>query len=62
MTENLHRLPCNVRLRYLNLQSLLHRRRRGDMIMTFKIMTGSVRLYKSKLFNLRENSITRGHH
>ena len=30
------------------------------MIMTFKIMT-DVRLDKSKRFNLRENSITRGH-
>ena len=31
------------------------------MITTFKIMTGRVRLVKSKLFNLRENNITRGH-
>ena len=50
-----------VRLRYLNLPSLLHRRRRGDMILTFKMMTARVRLDKSKLFDLRENSITRGH-
>ena len=61
MIENLHHLPYDVRLRYLNLPSLLHRRRRGDMIMTFKIMTGRVRLDKSKLFDLRENSKTRGH-
>ena len=61
MIENLHHLPYDVGLRYLNLPSLLHRRRRGDMIMTFKIMTGRVRLDKSKLFDLRENSKTRGH-
>ena len=29
-----------------------------DMMMTFKIMTERARLGKSKLFNLRENSIT----
>ena len=31
------------------------------MIMKFKIMTGRVRLDKSKLFDLRENSKTCGH-
>ena len=61
MIKNLQHLPYDVRLRYLNLPSLLHRRRRGDMIMTFKIMTGRVRLNKSELFNLRENNVTRGH-
>ena len=61
MIENLHHLPYDVRLRFLNLPYLLHRRRRGDMIMTFKMMTGRVRIDKSKLFNLRENSITCGH-
>ena len=61
MIENLQHLPYDVRLRYLNLPSLLHRRRRGDMIMAFKIMTGRVRLNKSELFNLRENNVTRGH-
>ena len=61
MIQNLGNLSYDLRLRYLNLPSLQHRRRRGDMIMTYKIMTGCVRVDKKQLFNLRENSTTRGH-
>ena len=56
MIENLHHLPYDVRLRYLCCTG-----EDAVMIMTFKIMTGRVRLDKSKLFDLRENSKTRGH-
>ena len=58
MIQNMGNLSYDLRLRYLNLPSLQHRRRRGDMIMTYKIMKGCVRVDKKLLFNLRENSTT----
>ena len=61
MIPRLRNLSYDLRLRHLNLPSLQHRRRRGDMIMAYKIMTGRVRVDKHELFNLRVNSTTRGH-
>ena len=40
LISNISNLSYETRLRYLNLPSLHHRRRRGDMITVFKILTG----------------------
>ena len=56
------KLISNIsRLRYLNLPSLHHRRRRGDMITVFKILTGRLNVDKSKFFEMQLNTNTRGH-
>ena len=54
--------PYKDRLRQLNLPSLQHRRRRGDMIMTYKILTGKVNLEKEAFFTLSSNQTNRGSH
>ena len=61
MIRNLRNLSYDSRLRHLNLPSLHHRRRRGDMVMANNNMTGRVRVDKHNLFNLRLNSTTHGH-
>ena len=48
------------RLRSLNMPSLLHRRRRGDMIYTYKILTGKIDRDKDEFFKV-SNATTRGH-
>ena len=48
------------RLHCLDLPSLMHRRRRGDMIYTYKIMTGKINVNKSSFFKMTQLS-TRGH-
>ena len=47
---NIKDLPYRERLRHLNLPSLYHRRKRGDMINTYKIITGKVNMDKQSLF------------
>ena len=42
MIPNLRNLSYDLRLRHLNLPSWHHRRRRGDMVMAYSIMTGKV--------------------
>ena len=59
MIPNLRNLSYDLRLRHLNLPSLHHRRRRGDMVMPYN-MTGKVRIDTHNIFNLRMNSTTRG--
>ena len=49
------------RLRHLNMPSLLHRRRRGDMIEMFKIMKGSVNTNKENYFEPAREVRTRSH-
>ena len=44
MIPNFRNLSYDLRLRHLNLPSLHHRRRRGDMVMAYNIMTGKVRI------------------
>ena len=58
----LSKLPYEDRLRKLNLPSLQHRRRRGDMIMTYKILTDKVNLEKESFFTLSSNRTNRGSH
>ena len=45
------------RLRSLNLPSLQHRRGRGDMIFTYKIMSGKVKLKPSKIFTMAKKTM-----
>ena len=61
MIPNLRNLSYDLRLRHLNLPSLHHRRRRGDIVMAYNIMTGKERIDTHNIFNLRMNSTTRGH-
>ena len=49
------------RLRKLNMPSLCHRRLRGDMINTYKIVTGSYKVDKSIFFQPARETTTRGH-
>ena len=48
------------RLKALDLPSLEYRRKRGDMIMYYKIMTGKVEINRRDLFTLNQHN-TRGH-
>ena len=54
MLTNLGELPYPRRLEIINLPSLAYRRRRGDMIMVYKIMRGKIRLKREDLFTLNE--------
>ena len=54
-------MPYTYILEALRLPSLYHRRRRGDMIQTFKILKGIDRLDPGGFFSLAEKSHTRGH-
>ena len=49
------------RLKKLKLPSLAHRRRRGDMIQTFKIIKGIEDIPSKRFFKLCTSSSTRGH-
>ena len=49
------------RLKKLKLPSLAHRRRRGDMIQTFKIIKGIEDIPSERFFRLCTSSSTRGH-
>ena len=53
-------LPYDQRLKILKLPSLMYRRRRGDMLQTFKIVTNRVNINKDKFLKLNEMQ-TRGH-
>ena len=55
-------LTYDERLRRLNLPSLQHRRRRGDMIMTYKIISGKVNLERDDFFTFSGNQTNRGSH
>ena len=48
------------RLRELHLPSLLHRRRRGDMIFAYKLVTGRLNINKDDFFRI-SHLTTRGH-
>ena len=54
-------LPYEDRLKALKLPSLYHRRERGDMIQTYKIMTGRDRVNQGKVLPLSNITNTRGH-
>jgi len=54
-------LPYDKRLRVLKLPSLQHRRRRGDMIQTYKILNEIDRIDSAIFFELSGASVTRCH-
>ena len=60
MIPCLSNLSYENRIRSLNMPSLHHRRKRGDMITTYKIMTKRYRVQNEKLFHIR-HCTTRGH-
>ena len=60
LIQTIRDLSYEERLRHLNLPSLQHRRRRGDMIYAFKIFTGAVGIKKEDFFEISPSS-TRGH-
>lgn len=62
VVSQLSSLTYDERLRRLKLPSLQHRRRRGDMIMTYKIMTGKVNLKNDEFFTFSSNQTNRGSH
>ena len=53
--------PYEERLKALQLQSLVYRRKRGDMITMYKIINDQVRLDSYKLFTPLPTSASRGH-
>ena len=62
LIPELKHLSYDDRLRTLNLPSLEHRRRRGDMLQTFKILNGIDRVDPKLFFEISAGSSTRGHH
>ena len=57
---HLRNLSYEERLRRLNLPSLTYRRYRGDMINTWKFLTGEYNIEESTIF-IRSSTKTRGH-
>ena len=60
LVPNIRNLPYEERLKKLNLSSLTHRRRCGDMITTYKQVTGRINLNKEYFFKA-PHSTMRGH-
>ena len=61
MVPALKDMSYDQRLHELELPSLAHRRMRGDMIYTYKLLTGQLNMSKDEFFKLSKTS-TRGHH
>ena len=62
MVKKLKKLPYETRLKKLNIYFLERRRLRGDLIETFKILTGKEHVNCSKFFELADvTSRLRGH-
>ena len=62
LVKGLKHLPYQDRLKRLKLCSMEERVRRGDLIETYKILTGKVRLDPAHFFERDQNQRTRGHH
>ena len=60
LIRNIKDLPYSERLKDLNLPSLSYRRRRGDMLQTYKIISGKVNIDKNIFFQF-STTATRGH-
>ena len=60
MIPELKHLSYDDRLRKLKLPSLAHRRRRGDMIFMFKLISGKLNIDTQNFFKISETT-TRGH-
>ena len=55
-------LPYDDRLRALKLPTVKERLLRGDLIETYKILTGKTKLEPSRFFERNQDERTRGHH
>ena len=62
MVQGLRNVPYEDRLRVLKLPSIRDRVQRGDLIETFKIVTGKTRLDATQFFERNQDDRTRGHH
>ena len=62
LVKELKRLPYPERLKQLDLSSISERIRRGDMIETYKLITGKVDIESSQFFEPNEDCRIRGHH
>ena len=60
LIKGIKEMSYEERLRHLKLPSMQHRRRRGDMIFAYKVMTGKVGLDKDDYF-INAPTSTRGH-
>ena len=60
MVPGLGNKTYTERLHYLKLPSLAHRRRRGDLIYAYKILTGKMDVKRDDFFKI-SNLATRGH-
>ena len=61
LVPELKHLTYEERLRELQLPSLKHRRRRGDMIYAYKLITGQMNINKEDFLEISQLT-TRGHH
>lgn len=61
MVHGLHHKSYEDRLKELNMYSLEERRERGDMIETYKYLTGRNRVQENTIFKRKRCSRTRGH-
>ena len=61
LVREIRNLSYEDRIRYLGLTTLETRRIRGDMIETFKIISGKDNISTDTFFELDRNSVTRGH-
>ena len=61
LIPELKELTYVERLKKLKLPSLVHRRRRGDMIQTFKIIGGLEDIPADRFFTVSNSTSTRGH-
>ena len=62
LVKTIRHLPYEERLKKLGLMSMYYRRNRGDMIMTYQILTGRLRIKHEDLFTLSSSERTRGHY
>ena len=60
MIPSINHLSYYDRLRHLNIPSLQHRRRRGDLIYLYQILKGSYDI-ENHLFTPSTSTVTRGH-
>ena len=61
LIREIKHLPYEERLKSLRLPSLCHRRRRGDMIFTYKLHMDKLGIDKKEFFTSPPNRLVRGH-
>ena len=61
LVPEIKHLPYQERLRRLDLPSLYHRRRRGDMIAVYQILNGCIDVQPNQFFKSATSAVTRGH-